>query len=439
MRKWFLPACVLIYGVLTALLIFAVPIGAAPDENAHLEYAQYLLDKKQFPVFAAKGANHPGYEFHQPPLYYGATAILWSISPPAARPYAARLLSMLCGALTLVLLWHALRLLFPNDEVLAALATGFVALWPLHINVGASAGNDAAAGLMCAGIFWAIARLATRAQTPEYSWRDAALVGVFFGLGLLSKSSCLTVGLAGLGALWHIMQRRAGVRAAMPSTLLALAVTILICGAWLLRNQTLYGDPLAAKIFDEAFKNSSPRPQAVMAATGVNVFGYLRAYFIVLFATCWGFFGGPNTAIGVLNPFGGRVRPDVAALQAQMLLPILPLMLACLAATVIGKLAFLKWLQERWRSLEPVQKIVLLWWGIGMTLVCLALLRFNLIQFQAQARYLHPALLPMAALFALGWQRFFYTPKRLQLFMVAFGLALLAITLWNIFAWKTLV
>jgi hypothetical protein len=434
--KWMLPACLAVYGVLTALLIVAVPINAAPDEGAHLEYVQYLLDQKAFPVFEAKGANSPGYEFHQPPLYYAACAAIGEALPASARPYAARFVSLLCGIGALIFLWNAVRLLFPGNEVLAIIATGFGALWPLHIGVGASAGNDALAGLMCAAMFWSIARLSAR---QEYSWRDAALIGVFFGLGMLSKSSCLTVGIAALGATWHLTRRAHGNRVALRSTLMAAAIALVVCGAWLVRNQVLYGDPLAARIFDEAFKNSSPRPAAVMAATGVNFLEYLRAYFIVLFATCWGFFGGPNTAIAVLNPFGNRVRPEVAALQAQTLLPVLPLILICLVATVIAKLGFLKWLWEKWLAVEPVTKVALLWWGAGLWLVYLALLRFNLIYFQAQARYLHPALLPMCLLLALGWQRVLGTGRMLRIVSALFALVLVVITLWNVFGWRTLV
>jgi hypothetical protein len=434
--KWMLPVCLAIYGVLTALLIFSVPINAAPDEGAHLEYVQYLLDKKTLPFFEAKGANFPGYEFHQPPLYYAACAATWEVLPASAWPYAARFVSLLCGIGALIFLWHSVRLLFPDNEIIAIIATGFGALWPLHIGVGASAGNDALAGSMCAAMFWAIARLASR---QEYSWRDAALVGAFFGLGMLSKSSCLTVGIAALGATWHLTRRAHGNRSAVQSTAVAAAIALVVCGAWLMRNQVLYGDPLAARIFDEAFKNSSPRPAAVMAATGVNFLEYLRAYFIVLFATCWGFFGGPNTAIAVLNPFGNRVRPEVAALQAQTLLPVLPPMLICLAATIVSKLGFLKWLLEKWRALRPTTKAALPWWGIGMMLVCLALLRFNFIQFQAQARYLHPALLPMCLLLALGWQRVLGTGRTLRIASALFALVLIVITLWNAFGWRTLV
>jgi hypothetical protein len=431
MRNTILLACLIIYGVLTSLLIVRVPIGVAPDEGAHLEYARYLLDKNSLPVFEARGANFPGYEFHQPPLYYGLCALAGRVLQPQDLPFAARFISLVCGALTLVFLWHSLRLLFPDDRVLAPLATGFAALWPLHIGVGASAGNDALVGLMCAGIFWSVARLAARAQKEKNAARDVVLIGVFFGLGMLTKSSCLPVGLAGLGAAMHLARRQSTPFASLRAALIVSGVALLICGAWLARNTMLYGDPLAARIFDEAFKNSSPRPADLMAATGVSLFEYCRAYFLILFATCWGFFGGPNTAIKVLNPFGRGVAP--AAFQA------LPLMLACLAATVLAIWGCFKEKFDGTNAQGATQRIALLWWGVGLLLVCAALFRFNLIQFQAQARYLHPALLPMALVSALGWKGVLGSRRALLGFFVVFSVTLILITLWNALGWQTLV
>jgi hypothetical protein len=144
-----------------------------------------------------------------------------------------------------------------------------------------------------------------------------------------------------------------------------------------------------------------------MAATGVSLPEYVRAFFTVLFATYWGFFGGPNTAIGVLNPFGGRQRPDIAAATAYEVLKALPLIFACLGATV---LALWGWLKSRGEA-AVFSRAAWLWWIIGFGLVCLALFRFNLIQFQAQSRYLHPAFLPMCLLFAWGWSRVRWTAR----------------------------
>ena len=441
--RWILPIILGIYFCLTAALIAQVPLGDAPDESAHLDYVEYIATNIQLPVFLNTPAPHYGYEFHQPPLYYVACAPLWKVAVATigkvAAGYVCRLVSLLCGVLTLWLLWHSIRIMFPDDAVLAPLATGFAALWPLHQGVGAAAGNDALAGLICAAIFWSMARLSF--ESRENVRRDAMLIGIFFGLGMLTKSSCLAVGFAGGAATWHLSKRARNTKSAFQNSFVAVAIALLICGAWLTRNQILYGDPLAAKAFDIAFKQSSPRPQTVMAAMHVNLLEYIRAFFVVLFATCWGFFGGPNLAITALNPFGKPVTPDVAAVQANETLKALPMMLACATATVLAAWGFVKWgfaaLRAK-RGWDP-RRIALLWWGVGLLLIFAVLAKFNLSYFQAQARYLHPALLPMALIFALGWRQLFITRRALMIFSGLFGAVLLLITLWNIVVWKTLV
>lgn len=438
MNRW-LWLSLFVYALLTSLLIVTVPINQAPDEGAHLEYVEYLHDHWKFPVFEPRGANFPGYEFHQPPLYYGISALTWKVLPDPVEPYAARIVSMLAGLVVLVLLWHSIRLLFPDDRVLAPLAIGFAAVWPMHIGVGASAGNDAIAGAMCAGMYWAVARFAVRVQGSEYSWRDAALVGAFFGLGMLSKSTSLVVGVAAIGATFHLARcsKSHDSRVAIMLPAVALAMAFVLCGWWLARNQVMYGDPLAARIFDEAFKNSSPRPQVVIAATGVSLLQYLRAIFVILFATCWGFFGGPNTAVQMLNPFGAR-GPRFEAFAALPLM-IFPLVMTAIALGGIARYKLAAWKSGIKEYFSSPDRVALWWWGVGFVLVVLALARFNLIQYQAQARYLHPALLPMSLVFALGWLEILGRGLMLRVCVCLFGLALVALTLWNAFGWRTLV
>ncbi len=446
----FLIACIVVYAILAGLLIASVPINKAPDEGAHLEYAQYLALEKSFPIFKPNGANAPGYEFHQPPMYYVLVAPAYMLFPvvtdqvylgftqrtePAA--YVARIISLLCGVLTLVFLWNALRLLFPDDELLANLAIGFAAIWPLHIAVGASAGNDALAGAMCAGMFWSVARLAARLSSREYSWRDAALIGIFFGLGMLSKSTALVVGVASLAAIFHLTLRAEDERAGstpVVATSVALSVAVLICGGWLARNTVLYGDPLAATIFDEAFAGSPSRREFLQPATNAYGWNYLRAWLMICFATCWGFFGGPNTAIAMLNPFGSR-GPRFEAFTA------LPVMFFPITATIIACWGFAKWKWREWKNpaLPMLPKIALLWWGVALALVVVVLFRFNLTYFQAQARYLHPALLPMALIFTIGWREVLGQGRALRVFAVGFGVILILLTLWNVVGWQTLV
>jgi len=432
--KWILPTLIAVYCVLTLLLIWRVPFGLSPDEGAHFDYVAYVADNGSVPVFAKVKAPEYGYEFHQPPLYYALCAPLWKASGDPARKFLCRGVSLVCGALTLVLLWHAVSALFPHQKWLPSLATGFAALWPTHQGVGAAGSNDALAGLCCAGVLWAVAQGAKRG----WQWRDSVLVGVFFGLGMLSKSTSLMIGVAGLGAAWMLASRReSNTEKAGPPPILAaasaLGVTLVISGWWLVRNQTLYGDPLAAGAFSQTFAGSSPGPELFIVKGGLPVTDYLRALFLILFSTFWGVFGGPNTAIKMLNPFD----PSRPAPEAQA---VLPFMFICAVSTVVAVLGLMGRRKAESQT-SPSSRLVLIWWSIGTALVVLALIRFNLTFFQAQARYLHPALLPISLAFALGWHQWLSGPKAAMRWgaLTLFGVTLLFLTLWNVFVWQTLV
>ena len=41
----------LLYIILTGLLIWRVPLGAAPDESAHWDYIAYVAENHSLPVF----------------------------------------------------------------------------------------------------------------------------------------------------------------------------------------------------------------------------------------------------------------------------------------------------------------------------------------------------------------------------------------------------
>jgi len=202
-------------------------------------------------------------------------------------------------------------------------------------------------------------------------------------------------------------------------------------GWWLVRNQMLYGDPLAMGVFQKAFSQSSLGP-ALFFAAGIGALTYLRALFTITFCTFWGLFGGPNTALKIVNPFGASGAQSIA-------LAALPLVLIFLAASIIG-------IWGIWRKLRggfdksTFTHIILTWWMLEFALVVLSWVQFNTHFFQAQARYLHPALLPIAAGLCFGWAHIWGDKdKKLTAVSVVVALAMIAVSLWNILGWRTLV
>ena len=411
---------------LGAALGARVPMGASPDEAAHWQYIEYIASNHQLPVFKVEMKPPlPGYEFHQPPLYYGLVAPGWAVLPAGVQNYWARVVSLICGALTLIFIWKSARLLFPDDRTIAILATAFAALWPLHLGVSAGSNNDALGGLWAAALFWCGARVLLRGA----NLRDAALMGLFLGLGALTKNTVLVVGAAMLTALLVAEPQKKSPSRAI-NLLVALAVAAVVAGPWWARNMLLYGDPLAFRVFSQAATAGTPG-LAQISADWFTAFVYWRALTWLVFMTAWGFFGGVNSALiatGAFNFDGPGVR-DIRLLPLVLVFAIAPIL--ALGGWRRVRLSF---------ELTPAQKSVLRVWLFGLILVVLAWMQFAYAHRSGgQARYLHPALLPMCVLGAIGWRALWGQGRAFKVASWAFGALLLLMTLLNLLVWKTLV
>ena len=416
--------CLLTFLALGAALIARVPMGASPDEAAHWQYIEFIASNRTLPVFDGKTMfpPNPGYEFHQPPLYYALAAPGWAILPAGVQNYWARLVSLLCGAATLIFIWKAARLLFSDDREIAILATALAALWPLHLAVSAGSNNDALAGLWSAALFWCGARVLLRGATL----RDAALIGVLIGLGALTKNTVLVVGFVALAALF-LAQPAAKSPSRAVQLLVALATMTVVAGGWWARNTLVYGDPLALAAFSGAASEVSPGLAQFAQAGVLSPFQYLRDMLWQIFLTAWGFFGGSSSAAqatGSFNPRGIWLRE----------LWLAPLLLAFALAPLAALFGL-----RRLDDLTPPQKSVLRFFNIGWIFVGLAWLQFALAHTAGgQARYLHAALLPMCVLLAIGWRNF-WPPRALPIASWIAAALLLTMTLLNLLLWKTLV
>ena len=390
----------LVFFALGAALIVRVPMGASPDEAAHWQYIQYIASNHALPVFKGEVPPTPGYEFHQPPLYYALAAPGWAMAPAGIENAWARLVSLFCGALTLIFIWKSARLLVPDDRSIAILATAFAALWPLHIGVSSGSNNDAMGGLWAAALFWVGARVLLHGP----NWRDTALIGLFIGLGALTKNTVLVVAAATLVAL--SMAPRAGkAPSGIVNGLAALAITTLIAGAWWARNTLLYGDPFALRVFSEAATKGTPGLSQVPFDPFIWLV-YWRALVWLVFLTAWGFFGGVNSALKATDAFGfdGPIVPDLWMWPLLITFALAPL------ASFVG------WRRLRAKvEFSPAQKRVFAFYACGFVLVALAWLNFAYNhQSGGQARYLHAALLPMCVFAALSWRGLWGTGARFK-------------------------
>lgn len=416
-----------LYFALTAALIARVPLGASPDEAAHWQYVEHLAQLGTFPVFRGAAPPAPGYEFHQPPLYYLLCAPLWKLGGAGVQNYACRVVSMGCGLGALFFIWSATQLLFPRQPRVAGLAVGFGALFPLHQAVGAGSNNDGLAGLLAAALFFLMARLTQNGVTRRDVWQ----FGLAAGLAILTKNTLLVLIFSGFVALIFATKKPDSSVSTGFALGMSLGIALLIGGPWLARNQLLYGDPLALGAFSKAANAIGPGYAEFSPLLGV--FTYARAVVWMIFLTAWGFFGGPNSAVAITDPLSLGKIPGPRVPQ----LWLAPLMIVCLGVPLLALLGL-----RRGEDAENSQRrasAVKPWWVFGVSLVVLAWAQFAFAHFAgAQARYLHTALLPLCVLLALGWGRLF-DGFALKIATVLVAVTLLILTLLNVLVWKTLV
>lgn len=367
----------------------AAPELTPPDESAHLQYIQFLAQQRTLPTFTTSGGN---YEAHQPPVYYLAALIPYLAARShgeAAAVHAVRVFSVLIGA-GLILVLHGLaRSLFPRSPALQLAIPAFAAFLPMHVAVLSAINNDGAAELLTTAALYVSVVGLRRGFTAGRS----ALLGALLGAAVLTKMGALLFVPVGLLAVAY-----AGGRAGVPDstrlsrafrTLGPMAICVGIAAGmtvwWLGRNQALYGDPLAQRAFRVIFNNGTRRtPDWFFTEAGVSANVYWEFVALQTFESFWGVFGQANQFMGEWFYLVGALL-------------ILPPVIGLATAYVLAHRGRLE------LELDLATRHAFVCLGLALVLVVLAFLKFNSEFFQAQARYLFPAIAPIAVFFCYGW------------------------------------
>jgi len=369
----YLIAILLIHAALALVYWDRTPFGASPDEGPHGRYVQTLVESRALPVFRA--ADREGYEFHQPPLYYlmGVPFYLagrgFGLIDPAGM---VRLLSLLLGALSIVISYLAIRAAFPDEKELPIAVAGFVALLPMHVMLSSSVSSDPLAEVVFGLALLVMAGMLVNGP----NWKRTVGLGFVFGIGLLTKTTCVL--LFPVAVLAYLLAWQRGMPAARSVAGhlgAAIGISLAIGGWWLVRNQLLYGDPFAMSQFQKAFQHTAT-PEYWLSK-GWSWGFYFSLVGVWTFASFWGVFGHMKVFMPTWAYYG----------------------LAVISLAVgIGSLRGI----ARARAKSAANRDLLLVYGVTLALVLLAFIKFNLSFFQAQGRYLYPALIPISVLWAAG-------------------------------------
>jgi 4-amino-4-deoxy-L-arabinose transferase-like glycosyltransferase len=236
------------------------PIGASPDELSHLTYLNGIADHLRLPP-----AGEP--ERQQPPLYYLLGAIVAKVSGDDAR--LIRLVSVVLGVLTILVVYAVGRRLFPSRPLLAVGAAALVGLLPEAQYLAGAVNDDNLAWL--AGALLVLAGVVAM-QSVRLTPRLALGVGFAVALAVLAKETVWTLAalLLVLVAVRFARQLRATERAAL------ILPVVVFAGWWFVRNAVVFGSPLPPlhpitsqrQVFD-----SLAQVRGYLAATAVSLVG----------------------------------------------------------------------------------------------------------------------------------------------------------------------
>lgn len=357
-----------------------IPDVGAPDERQHANYIVHLREGKGLPVLVP-GAPDLGetYQSHQPPLYYflaaGWSRLLAADPTDPNAGFRLRLLNILIGIGTILGVYWACVWGFgvakdASTGALATTAAAMCALMPMMVVLHAAVSNDPLLYLLCT---WTLA-LALYAMRYGWTWRLTLGLSVLVGLGLLTKTTAIALLPVSVLAIL-LSQKFTGLgRAAALG--LAVLPALVIVAPWWMRNQSLYGDPLAMKAFNDAFVGS-PKAEAF-----IQMFGPKHYWLdMVGWWTLRSFFG----AFGYMDIF----MPDT----------LYRVLAALTGVLVIGYFM-------RRKAAEGEMKAAHWTCGALLAIVALMFVQFNMRYFQGQARYLFPAIGPIAVGLGLGATRF---------------------------------
>jgi 4-amino-4-deoxy-L-arabinose transferase-like glycosyltransferase len=421
-----------IYLVLATLYSVVTPIFEASDEVWHYPMVRTLAQNGMaLPVQTPGVETAWRQEGSQPPLYYMLAAALtaWidtsdldgvrrinphadiglvvpdgnanmTIHDPAARAFPwhgaalavhlARLLSVVLGAVTVLMTYRLGRELFPESLTpnpspsgrgeqnnrtagshwLALGAAALVAFNPMSLFISGSVNNDNLSNAVASALLVIIVRLLKRTDRPRL--RELVLLGALAGAGMLAKFNIgfllPVIGLALALLAWRLRDLRFFITA----SLITGGLTILIAGWWYVRNWTLYGDPTGLNVFIQIV---GPRAiPANWAQLWSERHTFLMSY--------WGFFGGVNVPLpdwtyivfnGIaLVCFVGLVAA-AARFAARRIRPDLALWLGRAVTVIwIGVLfaGLLRWTAETWASQGRLMfsaiAAISLWMAVGL-------------------------------------------------------------------------
>jgi hypothetical protein len=402
------------YCGLVWLYTLNTPHWEIPDEPAHYNYVRKIAENATLPVLQMgdydqaylediKSRKFPPemsiaaiqYESHQPPLYYLLAVpfyILERDAPIDVRLLGLRFFSSLWGAVLLALVYRISSLLLPRGFGLPLLACAFVAFVPQHLAMLAGVNNDALAEVVLAAIVLGLLRILVSADENAPGRRKSWLaVGWILGAALLTKTTTY-VSLGLIIATFLLLARRGTslgiqIRLAIPG----LCFGLLPGALWFVRDAATYGP---TDWLGLARHNAVVVGQPLTLVLYPNYLVAATYYFPIMFRSFWGQFGW----MGVL--LDGRIYMALFAFSIFALIGVVAFIARNHGHVPSSATAGPDTVSFPTLRMQRTDGFILA--ALWILLTFAGTIAYSLEFFQAQGRYLFPALGAIAIFAAAG-------------------------------------
>ncbi|HOW36033.1 MAG TPA: DUF2142 domain-containing protein [Candidatus Omnitrophota bacterium] len=331
--------------------------------------------------------------------------------------FGARVLSALCGALTVFFTYKIAQRLLPEDDYLAPLAAIFVGSLPQFTFVSSYINQEAVAALIATLIFFSWVRCA-----ESWSGKNALLLGVMLGLGVLSKPSVFFIAL--LTVLFVLSFLREGWRKNIRMIAVIALSALAVCGWFFIGNYRVYGSfwpthwmqTYGNLYYREAMMEAPPFIRNHSVVFGllpkgpVPVEFAMKGFLDLNFRSFWGMFGWLDVPM-----------PESFYLIAK-------------GIVLAGAGGLIKIFPKVYTDKSHQNKILNLLLVSFPVLLMVSAVFSSVVAFTPQGRYLFPAIAPFAIGITMGWLALFKNARRKREILI--GLVTLLVTM-NIWAFLT--
>jgi 4-amino-4-deoxy-L-arabinose transferase-like glycosyltransferase len=347
------------------------------------------------------------YTGNHPPLFYLTMApVYWLLEDQSIETqlYGFRLATIPFGMMTVVFAYLTVRTIFPRDRFLATTVPAFVAFQPQISYESAMLNNDILAITCTSAVIYFIA-LGLKRRFPIW---NCLLIGLFFGLAMLSKSTAVTTAaLIGIAMVFGLGWRN--IREWLPKGALTAGVAGVLVLPWLLYMWSTYGDLTALgriSVLQQWWNYGGGDGRSIWSMVSDKKFIWERWH------ETWGAFGW---RLIYLDATLLRVILWVAMLSTVGLafyaIRFLRAQREIDAAEEAGEdVGAVRHHADPALALMPWQVTAVLTMGVACVIAYYAILQFGTTFALTQARYYFPAIVPAAILLMLGLRSWF--PQR---------------------------